>query len=167
MRRLAEIARAEALKCYHGFVSETEPNIMEFVKPFPRWSLKEADACWCAAFVYHCCCLAGFEIPIRPAGCISSNLAGCPAWEEWAQSDERLLCFREGKDYLPCAGDIVIFDRVFNGSEHDHIGVVLEVRTDGITTAEGNFNNVSAVVDRKRDEHIRCYIRIPEGYRYS
>ena len=121
---------------------------------------------WCAAFVYYCCQKSGMSFPIRPAGCISSNLAGCPAWEEWANADENLLLFKENSEYTPRAGDIVLFDRVFNNSEHDHIGVVLDVRPEHIVTAEGNFNNVSAVVERKRDEHIRCYIRIPDQYQY-
>ena len=34
------------------------------------------------------------------------------------------------------------------------------------TWVEGNFNNVSCVVERKRDAHIRCYIRIPVDFRY-
>ena len=59
-----------------------------------------------------------------------------------------------------------MFDRVFDNTEHDHIGIVLEVSAEYIVTAEGNFNNISAVVARKRDEHIRGYIRIPEKYQY-
>ena len=163
MNKLALVAREEALKCYHGYVSETDSNLQEIVAPFPKWSLPEADACWCAAFVYHCCRLAGMDIPVRPKESVCCSLAGCPAWEEWATADSRLLCFRDGE---PQTGDIVLFDRVFNGSEHDHIGVVLEVHSNRIITAEGNFNNVSAVVERRRDDHIRCYIRIPEKFAY-
>jgi len=43
---------------------------------------------------------------------------------------------------------------------------VIMVKKDILVVAEGNFNNVSCVVERKRDTHIRCYIRIPLDFRY-
>ena len=164
MHGLADMAEKEAKIFFHGYVSRTQSNLEEIIAPFPKWTLEEADGVWCAAFVYHCCRKAGLRFPIRPAECVSCNLAGCIAWEEWAAADKNLLFFKENSEYAPQAGDIVLFDRVFNGSEHDHIGIVLDVQPEHIVTAEGNFNNVSAVVERKRDEHIRCYIRIPENY---
>jgi hypothetical protein len=36
-----------------------------------------------------------------------------------------------------------------------------------ILAAEGNVNNVSELVERPKDEHIRAYIRIPDGYKYQ
>lgn len=159
MQKLAETARELALRCYHGYVSGTESNIDEIIAPFPGWTKREADGLWCAAFVYFCCRQAGYSFPIRPVEGLICNLAGCIAWEEWAHADERLAYVLPE---APEAGDIVLFDRVFDGSEHDHIGIVVAVRDDEITVAEGNFNNVSAVVARKRDDHIRCYIRLPE-----
>lgn len=161
--KLAEAARREALKGWHGFVCGTESNLAPIIAPFPKWTLREADGLWCAAFVYRCCIESGMQFPIRPRECISSNLAGCSAWEEWAQSDGRLEYFRTGS---PAPGDIVLFDRVFCDAEHDHIGIVLEVLPDRLITAEGNFGNVSAVVERPRDEHIRAFIRIPENLSY-
>ena len=103
------------------------------------------------------------QFPIRPDECTSCNLAGCIAWEEWAKADPRLEYFREGE---PLPGDIVLFDRVFCDAAHDHIGVVLEVRPDRLVTAEGNYGNVSAIVERPRDEHIRAFIRIPDEFVY-
>ena len=47
------------------------------------------------------------------------------------------------------------------------MGIVLENRGQTILAAEGNVNNVSGLVERPLDEHIRAYIRIPDGYRYS
>ena len=164
---LAETARTEALKTYHGFVSETEPNFAPIIAPFPHWSPQEADGCWCAAFVYHCCVTAGFDIPIRPKECQVSHLGGCLAWEEWAQGDPRLLYRTPAEGYDPAPGDIVLFDRVFNGSEHDHIGVVLENDPDAILTAEGNINNLSGLLRRKKDEHIRGYITLPDHLVYE
>ena len=76
---------------------------------------------------------------------------------------------REEQGFVPQAGDIVLYDRVFNGQEHDHIGVVLEASDGGLVAAEGNVpgKNCSGLVRRRRDEHIRAYIRIPDGYRYE
>lgn len=165
--RLAETAEAEARKFYHGFVMETEPTIGEIIAPFPKWTLEEADGNWCAAFVYRCCVLAGFGLPIRPKECVSSNLAGCAAWEEWAKEDPRIGYHPAGEDYTPRRGDVVLFDRVFCGVEHDHIGVVLTVSPNHITVAEGNINNLSGVIRRRRDEHIRAYINIPDGFLYE
>ena len=36
-----------------------------------------------------------------------------------------------------------------------------------ILVAEGNVNNRSEIIERPVDEHIRAYIRIPDGYKYS
>ncbi|MBQ5773998.1 MAG: CHAP domain-containing protein, partial [Acetobacter sp.] len=87
-----------------------------------------------------------------------------PAWEEWANADNRIT-YMSGSDE-PQIGDIVIFDHVFCDSLHDHMGITVDVKEDTLLVAEGNFNNVSCVVERKRDAHIRCYIRIPMGFRY-
>ena len=35
-----------------------------------------------------------------------------------------------------------------------------------VPEAEGNVNNISRIIERSIDEHIRAYIRIPDGYRY-
>lgn len=164
MNILAEVARDEARKFFHGYVMGTESNIDDMILPFPKWNKMEADALWCAAFVLYCCHKAGHQIPYRPAECVSCNLAGCPAWEEWALADSRISYL--DRDSEPQAGDIVIFDNVFCDSPHDHMGIVVDVKDGMIEVAEGNFNNVSCIVERKRDEHIRCYIRIPQGFVY-
>ncbi len=165
--RLAAIAREEAEKSYHGKQDGCAPNIQQIVARFPKWSVDEADGLWCAAFVYHCVLLTGYELPAHPEGAVSCSLAGCLAWEEWAQADARVAYYR-GDDcaFQPAAGDIVLFDRVFNNTEHDHIGVVLENHDDYIVTAEGNVENVSRVLERRKDGHIRAYIRIPDRYSY-
>ena len=163
MNNLAEVAQQEACKFFHGKIMNTEPNIQEMVALFPKWSVEEADALWCAAFVLHCCKKAGIHIPHKPAAC-SLSLAACLAWEEWAKSDRR-IAYMSGSA-KPEAGDIVIFDHVFCQSPHDHMGIVIEVKEDTLLVAEGNFNNVSCIVERKRDTHIRCYIRIPQNFRY-
>lgn len=69
--------------------------------------------------------------------------------------------------FVPEAGDIVLYDGVFDPGPHDHIGVVLEDREASLLVAEGNLNNVSAVLERKKGEHIRAYIRVPDGYSFE
>ena len=49
----------------------------------------------------------------------------------------------------------------------DHIGIVVEKREKSILVAEGNVGNRSVIIERPIDEHIRAYIRIPDGYKYS
>ena len=132
----------------------------------PQWTLKEADGLWCAAFVYYCFREAGFDIPIRPEACKSCHLAGCIAWEEFAVGDPRIGYHQSGEGFVPEAGDIVLYDRVFENKEHDHIGIVMENRGDTILAAEGNINNKSGIIERPKDAHIRGYIRIPDGYKY-
>ena len=67
---------------------------------------------------------------------------------------------------VPNIQDIVLFDRVFNDTDHDHIGIVLENYDDYIITAEGNVENVSRILERKKNSHIRAYIRIPDNFLY-
>lgn len=162
---LANTARAEAMKMYHDAVMGVKSNIQDIIQYFPRWPLKEATGLWCAAFVYHCCQLAGYDFPIRPKECASCNLAGCGAWEEWAKADNRIGW--RSKTCQPMPGDIVIFDKVFENKIHDHIGIVLENRPNTILTAEGNINGVSGILERPKDRHIRGYISLPDGFVYE
>lgn len=164
--KLAVIAREEAEKPYNGKLNNCAPNIQDIVALFPNWSVDEANGLWCAAFVYRCVILAGFKIPVRPKES-SCSLAGCIAWEEWAQADSRIE-YHNGNDntFQPAAGDIVLFDRVFNNTDHDHIGIVLENYDGYIITAEGNVENASRILERKRNFHIRAYIRIPDRFSY-
>lgn len=164
--KLAVIAREEAEKPYIGKLNNCTPNIQDIVARFPKWSVDEANGLWCAAFVYHCVILAGFKIPVRPKES-SCSLAGCVAWEEWAQADSRIE-YHSGNDnrFRPAVGDIVLFDRVFNNTDHDHIGIVLENYEDYMITAEGNVENISRILERKKNSHIRAYIRIPDHFSY-
>ncbi|MBO4887197.1 MAG: CHAP domain-containing protein [Firmicutes bacterium] len=163
---LARVAKDMAQVPLHGAVDGLASNLAVIVKPFPTWDIREADGLWCAAFVYYCCIEAGFEIPIRPDECTTCHLAGCIAWEEFATGDPRIEYHKDEADFVPEAGDIVLYDRVFEDQEHDHIGIVLEKRENTILAAEGNVNNRSVIIERPADAHIRAYIRIPDGYRY-
>ena len=161
---LAEVAKNMALVPFHGTIDGMASNLESIVRLFPTWNVKEADGLWCAAFVYYCCREAGFEIPIRPDECKTCHLAGCIAWEEFAQGNAQIEYHKGTESFVPEAGDIVIYDRVFENHEHDHMGIVLQSTGNTIIAAEGNLNNASVIIERLKDEHIRCYIRIPDGY---
>ena len=166
-KHLADVAKALAQTPFHGFGEGRTSNLEPVIQPFTGWTLEEADRLWCAAFVYYCCRQAGFEIPIRPDECKICHLAGCIAWEELAKGDPRIEYHKGGEEFIPEAGDIVLYDRVFENREHDHIGIVIEKREKTILAAEGNYDNVSGLIERPLDEHIRAYIRLPDGYRYG
>ena len=165
-KHLSNVAKDMALLPFHGATDGLESNLAPIVRLFPTWNLKEADGLWCAAFVYYCCTEAGFEIPYSPGECMTCHLAGCLGWEEFAVNDPRIEYYKGTEAFIPAAGDIVLYDRVFENKEHDHIGIILEKREHTILAAEGNINNISGIIERPVDEHIRAYIRIPDGYRY-
>ena len=163
---LAKVAEKAAQIPFHGDLAGKKSNLEPIIRFFPKWTLKEADGLWCAAFVYYCCREAGFEIPIRPDECTTCHLAGCIAWEEFARGDVRIE-YHKGTEYFsPEAGDIVLYDRVFENREHDHMGIVLQSTGNTIIAAEGNLNNTSGIIQRPKEAHIRGYIRIPDGYSY-
>jgi len=169
--RLAEIALAQTKIPLHGYLDGQDTNLHPVVAPFRKWDLASADRGWCAAFVYYCCLLTGFEIPYKPPECNDvGSLAGCGSWEVFAQTNPELE-YHSRNDILftPDIGDIVLFDHVFCEKEHDHMGIILSVKPDRLITAEGNAGNTNTalVMERARDEHIRAYTRIPDRYRYS
>lgn len=163
---LAKTAKEMALFPFHGAVGGLASNLAPIVRSFPTWNVREADGLWCAAFVYYCCLETGFGIPYRPDECKICHLAACPGWEEFAIGDQRIEYHRGAAGFVPQAGDIVVYDRVFENRAHDHMGIILEHRGDTILAAEGNVKNVSGIIERPIDEHIRSYIRIPDGYQY-
>ena len=166
--KLAEIAREKAQMPFHGYLDDKESNIEPIIRHFPKWNIRDADKLWCAAFVYYCCIEAGFQIPYSPNECVTCSLAGCGGWEEFAIGDNRIEYHKQDKSFVPKPGDIVIYDRVFMNQEHDHIGIILKVKGGTIVVAEGNTynDNISRVIERTIDEHIRAYIRIPDGFQY-
>ena len=65
-KRLAEVAKAAAEMPFYGILQSKEAIIQQIVELFPKWTIKQADKNWCAAFVYYCCIKAGFKIPYSP-----------------------------------------------------------------------------------------------------
>ena len=163
---LAYVAKRLGNVPFHGAVDGLVSNLEPIVESFPTWSVEEADGLWCAGFVYLCCRETDFGIPYRPTGCKTCHLAACLGWEEFALNDPRIEYCRGAEGFLPEPGDIVIYDRVFENKAHDHMGIVLKNREHTIIVAEGNVNNISGIIERPIDEHIRAYIRIPDGYQY-
>jgi len=167
MEKLAQVAKTEALRFFHGRVMKAGHNLHEIIAPFSNWHIDEADGMWCAGFVYHCCIKAGFKIPTRPSEC-SNSLAGCNAWEQLAIADREIIYIpTTNNNFTQAPGDIVLFDRVFIDAEHDHIGIIIENKPDSFLSAEGNINNVSGIIERKKDSYIRAYIRLPDNYAYE
>lgn len=164
---LANIAAELARLPLHGDVDGMGSNLAPLIAHFPKWNVRAADGAWCAAFVYHCCRLAGYEIPYSPEECVSCSLAGCGGWDEFAQGDSRIGYHRGTDAFSPARGDIVLFDRLLSDREHDHIGIVLGTSETQLLTAEGCVENRSQLMTRSRIDRIRAFIRLPDGYRYS
>lgn len=167
-KRLVDIAYKKAQMPFHGYIDGNLSNIQPIIEYFPKWNIKDADKLWCAAFVYYCCVEAGFEIPYSPNECVTCSLAGCGGWEEFAIKNNQIEYHKKDTDFSPKPGDIVIYDNLFCNQEHDHIGIIVEVKETTIIVAEGNIphSNQSGIIERTMDNHIRAYIRIPDGYRY-
>lgn len=170
--RLADIAEQLARKKFKAELSDK--NFTEVIKYWPDDNaFNELKTGWCAAFVYHCCIQAGFMLPIGHH-LTSCRFAGVGAWYQWAN----LLNYcRYDKDgFTPCKGDIVIYNNIIpienkepNAYWHDHIGIVISCTEDKLMDAEGNIDNqnISGIVERRRNEKIGCFIRIPEDYEYD
>lgn len=166
---IARVAKEEASKFFHGDIMGVKSNLHPIAKLFPEsptWKLENWNNCWCSAFVYYCLIKAGISLPVRfPDERVSCNFAGCIAFEEWAKLDyNNFWIDKNDKNFLIEIGDIVLFDYIFINKEHDHIGIVIDVKDKEIVTAEGNFNNLSAIITRPIDNHIRGIVRIPSNY---
>jgi hypothetical protein len=116
---------------------------------------------WCCAFVYYCCLQAGFTFPPKPIPEHRWTLGAVPAWYDWAILPENHFYFPAGdRRKTPEAGDIILFNGLIEDKDLDHIGIVVAVNAETITTAEGNFHNRSGVFQRPLAENINGYIRL-------
>ncbi|MFC1737105.1 CHAP domain-containing protein [Candidatus Hydrogenedentota bacterium] len=167
-QNLVRIAEKLALKPFHDKMMGLSSNIELITDHFPEGPRAEFDGKWCAAFVYHCCVQAGFEIPYRHPTKAFGTFAGVRAWLQWAKLQENRFYFSSRNSRCnPESGDIVIYDHVFDPGPHDHMGIVLAASDEALRVAEGNVHGISAVVERTRNSHIRGYIRIPNNYRHG
>jgi hypothetical protein len=142
------------------------PDLLPILMYFPRKD-PAVGFDWCAAFVYHCCREAGFDLPVRYPAPVRCNFAGVRAWLEWAQRPETGYYYtRTAPGFHPQRGDLIIFNNVIDGGPHDHIGVVTGRRGSILITAEGNVGNRSGIFRRPHTRHVRGFIRIPASYQY-
>ena len=158
--KLARIAEAEARKNYHGNTVAAIGNLYPIASLFANEKdVTEAslDADWSGAFVYLCTSLAGLPIPPRyPDPRIGGSFTTALAWARYARLPKIHLWHDAAEE--PMVGDLVVIGQ---GEDKPlQIGIVLSVGEDALETAEGNYHNHSALVERKRDEHILGYIRL-------
>ncbi len=155
--KLAEIAKQEAMKFYHGNIMGSDSNLRLISEDFCNndFTVDMLENCWCTVFVYHCLKCSGYQLSIKPFG-VEHSLGWVGTWEQWSKLREVNLW----KNNIEKAeiGDIVLFNDVFDGNNPDHIGIAVNISSDFIETAEGNFNNISAIV-RRSYSYVRGYIR--------
>lgn len=100
---------------------------------------------WCAANVTRILRDCGLNVPDQPlinGKPFWATVALVEAWKAWAISKG---AWRNSRLAEP--GDIIIYDWDGNGVT-DHIGIILENRSDGVLAAEGNKNNREAIIFR-------------------
>ncbi|MDL2302383.1 hypothetical protein LJC58_08515 [Lachnospiraceae bacterium OttesenSCG-928-D06] len=159
--QLARIAIEESKKFYHGNMPGVSSNLHPLIEcfPFPNTeTLDNWDYVWCGAFVYHCVRLFDYDLPVHyPDKRISGNFAGVLSWMQWAKLPE-VNKWVDAKEE-PMLGDIVLLQQFCNIDFPDHMGIVTDISQEFLEDAEGNFNNMTAMV--KRDyKNVFGYIRL-------
>ena len=94
---------------------------------------------WCAAFISYL---------FRSEPKLLRKTASCAEMLEWFESKDRIV-------EQPKPGDIIFFHFNTNNRKTNHVGIVIKVEPDGITTIEGNTSinsndNGGKVMQRKR-----------------
>jgi len=100
----------------------------------------------------------------------TSTLNGdIPEWMKYHSHYENITRRNHPKNTIYVAKDTLSWNDDIPGAgtfkldaECDHIGIVVKCNPGFIQVAEGNYNNVSAIVDRPLDEHIRGFIRLEQ-----
>ena len=147
-QRLIEIAKSEAIRNYQAVMPSNSGRAIEkYLTPFRLWLNRngktvhynncENGFAWCAAFVYYCMAEAGYDMPIHPLE-DKPTVALVRTWHDWAVLPENAL-WREPSAHTPKPGDLVLFRQLIEGQkDFCHIGVVIQVETDYLLSAEGN-----------------------------
>ncbi len=166
--RLAAVARAEAELEPAGDTRLAGPQVEKYLSLFretmnrragtQQYSDRSGGYSWCGAFVYYCCIQAGFEIKPEPSQLVDGSLAAVSTWHAWASLPGSQMLLAPAQ--MPAIGDIVLFDRLLEDKPLDHVGVVVGVGSDSITTAEGNVHNRGGIFNRKLDGHINSFVRL-------
>jgi hypothetical protein len=166
-KKLAQIAESEAKLKNRGNAEMAGPDIEHYLSVFRdalnkngatnKYSDTSVGYHWCGAFVYYCCLKAGYNIPPKPISSFRYTLAAVPAWHHWAFAEG---IFHESQENGEI-GDIVLFNYVYENKPLDHIGIVIEVYSDSISSAEGNNNNQTGLFQRSFD-NIAGFIKLPD-----
>jgi hypothetical protein len=165
---LAIFARREAEQKRSGNANMAGPAIEPYLSVF-RDALNQNGSTedfsdlsrgfpWCCAFVYYCCLQAGYHLSPKPIESYRYTLSAVSAWHNWASSQG---FFHTVHNTIPEKGDIALFNYVFDGNPLDHIGVVLDVDSEGVLCAEGNNLNRTGIFHRNYSV-IEGYVRLPE-----
>ncbi|MDY7011019.1 MAG: CHAP domain-containing protein [Planctomycetota bacterium] len=168
---LAHIARDEGGLALAGNMNLAGEAIEKYLAVFraafnenggyTKYSDQSIGYPWCCAFVYYCCLQAGFTFPPKPIPEHRWTLGAVPVWYDWAILPENDFYFPAGnRRRTPEAGDIILFNRLIEDKDLDHIGIVVAVNPNGVTTAEGNFHNKSGLFERSLVENVNGYIRL-------
>ncbi|MBQ7347134.1 MAG: hypothetical protein IJW55_04180 [Clostridia bacterium] len=160
--KLAEIAREEARKNYHGDTVAAIGNLQPLAELFEAAddvTLESLNTDWSGAFAFLCTEAAGLGMPVRyPDPRVCGSFAYVQAWEQYARLPKIRLWFSPADG--PEVGDLVIFEPTEQGVTQ--MGVVLSVTEESMDVAIGNYHNHSAVVERPLFQNIRGYVRLEE-----
>ena len=159
---LAEIAREEARKNYHGNTAAAIGNLQPMAELFEvadDVTLDSLNADWSGAFAFLCTEAAGVGLPVRyPDPRVCGSFASVAAWEQYARLPK--IHVWHFADEEPEIGDLVVFEQKPN--KPPKMGIVLTVNGDTIDAAVGNHHNHSAVIEHHRSEGVRGYIRLKD-----
>ena len=157
---LAEVAREEARKNYHGETDTTMNNLQALAELFDAVDGVTLDTLsddWSGAFAYLCTELAGVGLPLKyPDPRVRASFASVAAWEDYARLPKIRLW--HGAEEVPEVGDLVIFENPEDVPPR--MGVVLSVTETDMDVALGNHRKHSAVIEHPLRQGIRGYIRL-------
>ena len=160
-KKLALSAIAEARKNYHGNTVAALGHLQPIAELFEGEAEENVDVLetdWGGGFVYLCAVNAGLTLPPRyPDPRIGMTFARAEAWERYARLPKIGAWLDASEE--PEVGDIVVVEPKKEGGLPS-VGIVLAIGEDAMDTAEGNYHNHSALVERARDSSIRGYIRL-------
>ena len=160
--RLAEVAREEARKNYHGDIDTAIGNLQPIAELFDvveDVTLESLNGDWSGAFVFLCTALANLGLPVRyPDPRVPASFASVYAWEAYARLPKIHLWYSSAE--IPEVGDLVVFD--YEEGKPPKMGVILSVLEDCLEIAVGNHRNHSAIIERPIGEGIRGYIRLKD-----
>ena len=161
--RLAEVAREQARKNYHGDTVAAIGNLQVFAELFEMVdgvTLETLNNDWSGAFVYLCTEIVGMGLPVRyPDPRVPASFASVFAWEAYARLPKKRL-WNTSVEMLEI-GDLVILDYV--EGKPARMGLVLGIEDGVMELALGNHHNHSAIIEQTMGEGVRGFIRLTDG----